>query len=222
MEEKKNPKIDLRKRKGLHMNVGLVLSLALVIMAFEWKFYGEGGIVDLENPTTEFDELIDVPPTVHKPPPPPVQQPEIISVQDEENIVEEIEYTFEIESNEEMVLEDYKFEEPKEEEVDIVFRIVEEQPSPVGGYSAFYEYIGKKLKYPAQARRMGIEGKVFVEFIIDKDGSITEVKLMKGIGGGCDEEAIRVIKAAPKWKPGKQRGQPVKVKLVVPITFKLG
>jgi protein TonB len=69
---------------------------------------------------------------------------------------------------------------------------------------------------------MGIEGKVFVEFIVDKDGSITEVTVMKGIGSGCDEEAIRVIKAAPKWNPGKQRGQPVKVKLIVPITFKLG
>ena len=222
MEEKKNPKIDLRKRKGLHMNVGLVISLALVIMAFEWKFYGEGGVVDLENPATEFEELIDVPPTVQKPPPPPVQQPEIISLPDEVDIEEEIEYTYEIETTEEMSIEEYNYEEPKEEEAETVFIIVEEQPAPIGGYSAFYEYIGKKLKYPAQARRMGIEGKVFVEFIIDKDGSITEVKLMKGIGGGCDEEAIRVIKAAPNWKPGKQRGQPVKVKLIVPITFKLG
>jgi protein TonB len=222
MDEKKNPNADLRRKTGLHLNVGLVISLALVIMAFEWKFYGDGPLVELGTVPDDFDELMEIPPTVQIPPPPKVQQPSIIAVPDEIDIDEEIPFTLDIESDEEMVLEDYELEEPKEEVADVVFRIVEEQPSPVGGYSAFYEYIGKKLKYPAQARRMGIEGKVFIEFIVDKDGSITEVTVMKGIGGGCDEEALRVIKAAPKWKPGKQRGQPVKVKMVVPITFKLG
>ena len=222
MENKKNPNADLRRKTGLHLNVGLVISLALVIMAFEWKFYGQGPLVELGAVPDDFDELMEIPPTVHIPPPPKVQQPSIITVPDEIDIEEEIPFTLDIESSEEMVLEDYVFEEPKEEIAEVVFRIVEEQPAPVGGYSAFYEYIGKKLKYPAQARRMDIEGKVFIEFIVDKDGSITEVTVMKGIGGGCDEEAVRVIKSSPKWKPGKQRGQPVKVKMVVPITFKLG
>jgi protein TonB len=77
------------------------------------------------------------------------------------------------------------------------------------------------MKYPAQARRMGIEGKVFVEFVVDKDGTLTEVKTVKGIGAGCDEEAVRVIQSAPKWKPGKQRGRPVKVRMILPIIFKL-
>lgn len=222
MDEKKNPNADLTRKIGLHLNVGLVISLALVIMAFEWKFYGDGPLVDLGTVPDEFDELMEIPPTVQNPPPPKVQQPCIITVPDEIDINEEIPFTLDIETSEDMVLEDYKFEEPKEEVAEVVFRIVEEQPAPIGGYSAFYEYISKKLKYPAQARRMGIEGKVFVEFIVDKDGSITDVTLMKGIGGGCDEEAIRIIKASPKWKPGKQRGQPVKVKMTVPIVFKLG
>ena len=222
MEEKKNQKVDLKRKIGLHFNVGLVLSLALVIMAFEWKFYENGGLVDIGKVPDAFDELMEIPPTVQTPPPPPTPQPNIVSVPNKIDIEEEIPFTLDIESSEEMIIEDYHFEKPKEEVADEVFRIVEEQPSPMGGYSAFYEYIGKKLKYPAQARRLGIEGKVFVEFIVDKDGSITDVTIMKGIGGGCDEEAVRVIKDSPKWNPGKQRGRPVKVKLIVPITFKLG
>jgi periplasmic protein TonB len=115
------------------------------------------------------------------------------------------------------------FSDPVEEEVaEEIFTIVEDQPQPKGGMAAFYEYVGKNLKYPAQARRMGIEGKVFVEFVVDKDGTITDVKAIKGIGAGCDEEAIRVIQLAPKWSPGKQRGRPVKVRMILPITFKLG
>ena len=222
MENKKNPNADLRRKTALHLNVGLVISLALVIMAFEWKFYGSGPLVELGAVPDNFDELVEIPPTVQIPPPPKVQQPSIITVPDEVDIEEDIPFTLDIETSEEMILGDYEFEEPKEEVAEVVFRIVEEQPSPIGGYSVFYEYIGKKLRYPAQARRMGIEGKVFIEFIVDKDGSIKEVTVKKGIGGGCDEEALRVIKAAPKWKPGKQRGQPVKVRMIVPITFKLG
>ena len=88
--------------------------------------------------------------------------------------------------------------------------------------SAFYKYVATTLRYPAQARRMGIEGKVFVQFVVDKDGSLTDVQAIKGIGAGCDEEAVRVISKAKKWKPGKQRGRAVKVRMILPITFKLG
>ena len=87
---------------------------------------------------------------------------------------------------------------------------------------AFYKYISTNLRYPDQARKMGVEGKVFVQFIVDKDGSITDVQAIKGIGEGCDEEAVRVIEGSNKWIPGKQRGRPVKVKMILPITFKLG
>ena len=113
-------------------------------------------------------------------------------------------------------------EEPKEDPNEI-FLVVEESAAPIGGMSAFYEYVGKKMqgKYPAQARRMGIEGKVFVEFVVNKDGSIVDVRAMKGIGAGCDELAVKVVQEAPAWKPGKQRGKPVRQKMVLPITFKL-
>ena len=224
MEAKKNPKADLNKKTGLFLNIGLVVSLLLVITAFEWKFYDDGELMDLGQVSDEFEDVMEIPPTEQPPPPPPkIQQPEIIEVPDEEEIEEEIEVDLDVEITEETVVEDIVFDEPVEEEVaEEIFTIVEDQPQPKGGMAAFYEYIGKKLKYPAQARRMGIEGKVFVEFVVDKDGTITNVKAIKGIGAGCDEEAIRVIQSSPKWNAGKQRGRPVKVRMILPITFKLG
>lgn len=107
----------------------------------------------------------------------------------------------------------------KEEEV---FFIVEETAQPKEGMPEFYQFITKNMKYPKQARKLGIEGRVFVEFIVDKYGNITEVKAVKGIGAGCDAEAVRVLSSAPVWNPGKQRGKAVKQKIVLPITFKLG
>lgn len=224
MELKKNPNVDLNKKTGLFLNIGLVVSLLLVITAFEWRFYDEGALMDLGQVSDEFEDVMEIPPTEQPPPPPPkIQQPEIIEVPDEEEIEEEIEVDLDVEITEETVVEDIVFDEPVEEEVaDEIFTIVEDQPAPKGGMAAFYEYVAKKLKYPAQARRMGIEGRVFVEFVVDKDGTITDVKAIKGIGAGCDEEAIRVIQEAPAWNPGKQRGRPVKVRMILPITFKLG
>lgn len=102
-----------------------------------------------------------------------------------------------------------------------VYTVVEDQPEPAEGMASFYEYVMTNLKYPLQARRMGIEGKVFVQFVVDEHGEISEVKAIKGIGAGCDAEAERVLKEAVSWNPGLTDGKPVKVRLVLPITFKL-
>lgn len=224
VENKKNPKADLNRTTGLFFNVGLVLSLLIVIFAFEKKVYDDGSLVDLNAQTEEFEDLMDIPQTQQPPPPPPKKiQPEIIEIPDEEEIEDEIEIDLDVEMTESTVIEEVVFDDaPAEEEVDEIFTIVEDQPTPEGGMAAFYQFVQKNLKYPAQARRMGIEGKVFVQFVVDKDGTLTEVKAVKGIGAGCDEEAVRVIEGAPKWKPGKQRGRSVKVRMILPITFKLG
>lgn len=208
----------------MFFNLGLVLSLLLCITAFEWRFYDTGQLVDLGNVDDEFDDLIDVPITDQPPPPPPViQQPVVVEVPDEEVIEKEMEMDFDVEFAEDMAIEDLVFEDlPEPEVADQVFTVVEEQPEPYGGIGAFYEYVKKTFKYPNQARRMNVEGKVYVQFVVDKDGTITEVQAIKGIGAGCDEEAVRVLENAPKWKPGKQRGVPVKVRIVLPINFKLG
>lgn len=102
-----------------------------------------------------------------------------------------------------------------------VFMVVEAPPEPEGGIKAFYQYVAQSIRYPSEARRQGIEGKVFVQFVVDKNGELTSVEALKGIGKHCDEEAIRVIESAPAWKPGRQRGRAVKVRMVLPITFKL-
>lgn len=101
------------------------------------------------------------------------------------------------------------------------FMIVENQPEPKEGMKAFYHYIQENLKYPEEAKKMGVEGKVFVQFVVDKDGKLTEVKAVKGIGAGCDEEAVRVIKEATAWNPATVVDMPVKTRMILPITYKL-
>ena len=224
MEVKKTDKADLTKKSPLFFSAGLLVTMALVVMAFEWKQYDDA-LVDLVAKSSDvFEEVLEVPPTDQPPPPPPaIQTPQIVEVPDEEEIEEEIQINLDVEVTEETKVEEVivQVEEPKEE-VEEIFTIVEESAAPKGGMAAFYKYVGDKIKYPAQARRMGIEGRVFVEFVVNKDGSITDVRAVKGIGAGCDEEAVRIVQGAPAWTPGKQRGKPVKQRMVLPITFKLG
>lgn len=219
---KKNPNADLERYRSLFFNIGLIVSLLLVIIAFEWKFYDRGAGMDLGSIDDNFEDLMEIPPTEQPPPPPPkIELPKIIEVPDEEEIEEEIEIELDIEFEEETIIEELIFEEP-EEEVEEIFTIVEDQPEYPGGMNAFYKYIGTNMRYPAQARRMGVEGRVFVQFVVEKDGSLSEIQVIKGIGFGCDEEALRVIKQSKKWTPGKQRGRAVKVRMILPIMFRLG
>lgn len=224
MEAKKTESADLTKKTSFFFSIGLLLTLALVFTAFEWKQY-EDSLIDLQGKNTNtFEEMLEVPPTEQPPPPAPIiQQPQIVEVPDEEEIKEDLNLKFDVEVSEETKIEEVVVAPVVEKEnVDEIFSVVEESAAPKGGYPAFYKYIFDKMKYPAQARRMGIEGKVFVEFVVNRDGSIVDVRAIKGIGAGCDEEAVRVVQSAPSWTPGKQRGKPVRQKMVIPITFKLG
>ncbi|NJN26049.1 MAG: energy transducer TonB [Cyclobacteriaceae bacterium] len=193
---------------------------------FEWKSSDQISTIDLSENIQHFDELVDVPLTEQiQKPPAQVQAPVIIEV-DNEEIIEQIEINLDIEMTEDTRIEEVVYQENKQEilpdeKADEIFTIVQEQPSPVGGMKAFYEYVGDNLRYPQRASRIGIEGRVFVEFVVERDGSLSDIKVAKGIGGGCDEEAIRVISGAPKWNAGKQRGKPVRVRMVMPIVFKL-
>ncbi|MEQ8243205.1 TonB family protein [Fulvivirga sp.] len=223
MNDKKNKEANIFRYRSLFFNIGLFLSLSIVTISFEWRSYDQTSMVDLQSLNDDFEELLEMPPTEIPPPPPPkIQQPEIIEVPDEEEIEEEIEVDLDIEITEETVIEDIILEEAPEEEVaDQVFQIVEDPAAPIGGYAKFYEYVAKKLRYPAQARRMNIEGRVFVQFVVDETGALTEVKTVRGIGAGCDEEAERILQGAPKWSPPKQRGKPVKQRAMIQIVFKL-
>jgi periplasmic protein TonB len=225
MEPKKTEKADLTRKSFLFFNIGLITSLLLALMAFTYKVYDDTSVKDLNNNQAATEEIMEVPPTEQLPPPPPkIEQPQIVEVPDEKEIEEDLDIDMDTETD----VNETKAEIPiapvveeEKEDVNQIFTVVEETAAPQGGMPAFYEYVGKKMKYPAQAKRMNIEGKVFVEFVIERDGSITDVKAIKGIGAGCDEEAVRVLQSAPKWKPGKQRGKPVRQKMVLPIQFKL-
>jgi protein TonB len=226
METKKNPRLDLRKKNGLFFNLGLIISLGLVISAFEWKFYDDLATIELDLVSDEPTQIIDVPITNVTPPPPikAVVMPEIVAVPEEkEDLIKEIFDQNELENTnfEKVKLPEITTKPDDSEPSDDPIIISEVMPEFEGGLSKFYDYVGKSIKYPKQASRMSIEGKVFVQFVIDKDGGLSDLKVLKGIGGGCDEEALRVLKESPKWKPGKQRGRPVRVKMSLPISFKL-
>ena len=224
IKTKKDRDRKTRTLSSLFFAVGLVVSLLIVITGFEWKFYDRPVVVDLGKVASDrFENIIDIPPTEQPPPPPPkVQTVNIIEVSDEREIIEEI-VDLDIEVSEETVVEDVVYEmeevEFEEEKAEEIFTVVEERPEPVGGMAAFYLHVKDKMKYPTVAKRTGIQGKVFVQFVVEKDGSLTNVKILKGIGGGCDKEAIRVVQSAPKWNPGKQRGKPVRVFIVLPLHF---
>ena len=224
LEIKKNPKVDLNNKRGLIFSLSLVITLSMMLYAFEWKQY-DSSIMELTaKQTNVFETMIEVPSTTIPPPPEIiVQQPQLVAVPDEEEIEQEIKFVFDVEVTEDTKVEEYKpIEIPKiEEESDEIFLVVEENAHPKGGISEFYQYIGSNIKYPAQARRLRVEGRVYVEFVVGKDGKIFDATAVKGIGAGCDEEAVRIIMSSPAWNPAKQRGKPVKQRMVLPITFKL-
>ncbi len=230
MEARKDPKYELAQYRGLFFNIGLVISMLMVIAAFEWRFYDDQELMNAGPTSMEFDESLDVPFTEQPPPPPPkaLTSVQIITVDNIEEIEEEIHIDLDIEMTEDLAIEqvivraiESEIDDVEEEETEEIFVIVEEYPVPIGGMAAFYQYVNNNVKYPAQALSLELQGRVFVQFVVGKDGSITDATVIRGIGGGCDEEAIRVVMAAPGWNPGKQRGKPVRVKMVLPITFKI-
>ena len=224
MEAKKTEQADLTRKSTFFFSIGLMVTMSLVVTAFEWKDYDESMVDLMGKSTNTFEETMEVPPTEQPPPPAPtIQQPQVIEVPDEEEIKDDIKVNLDVEVTDETKVEEIviQAEQPKEE-TDEIFTVVEESATPKGGMQAFYKFVGEKIKYPAQARRMGIEGRVFVEFVINKDGSLSDVRSIKGIGAGCDEEAVRIIQSAPAWNPGKQRGKSVKQRYTLPIIFKLG
>lgn len=229
MELKKNPQVDVYRLKNVFFNLGLVVSISMVFIIFQFKVYDDSELVDLGMVNDKIEEIMEIPPTVQPPPPPPmVQLPEIVEVSNEEIVIEEIDLNLDLEMNENTVIQpsvysEPIFDEPEEEKADEIFSVVEVQAEPVGGVGAFYDYVTSQLKdnYPPQAARMNIQGVVYIQFVVEKDGSITDVQAVKGIGGGCDELAVKVLQNSPKWNPGRQRGKAVRSRKVVPIRFKL-
>ena len=231
MELKKNPKADLEKRKGLYFEIGLVVILAVCLCAFSIKSYdkddsSEGNQGPAEE-VEQMDEILntDVEETPPPPPPPPAEEPElnmdqIEVVEDTKEIKTEIEIK-DFDEVQNTQIAEVKIEEEVDEEEVKIFTVVENDPEFPGGMDALYKYLAENIKYPQLARDNGITGKVYVTFVVERDGSIANPRILRDIGGGCGAEAIRVVKSMPKWTPGKQRGKAVRVQFNLPVNFNL-
>jgi periplasmic protein TonB len=224
MEIKKTSKANLERKKNIFFQLGLVISLLLVFAAFEWKTYEktdyslrdpifipiDEDIIDNthrdkkepEIPKTKITELIEVPNDE-------ADDTAAVDAESDEHIYKDIVYMKPVD------------ETGTHDEVEPPFIVVEKMPEFPGGINSMNEFLAKNMKYPRLAVETGIQGIVFATFVVEKDGSITGIQILHGIGGGCDEEAIRVIRQMPKWDPGKQRGVPVRVQLNLPVKFVL-
>ena len=233
MQLKKNPEADLNKNRNLYFVIGLTLVLGVTWGAVEYKSYGRK--IDLTNGDMLVDDEEDVPITEQlktppPPPPPPPPAPEVIEIVEDEEEVEEtvIEST---ESDEEMVIEDIVVEDDFDD-IDVPFAVIEDVPIFPGCESVaksqrracFQEqmnkHIRKNFRYPDIAQEMGIQGRVYVNFIISKDGTITNIR-MRGPDKNLENEAARIIGRLPQMTPGRQRGRAVRVPFSIPITFRL-
>ena len=226
-EYKKNPRLDLSRMQPLIFSISLTVTMVLANFAFNWKFYDNPDTVLKQKNKNDFEEIMDIPPTEIKPPAPAaIRTPSIIEVPDEQKIEEDVKIKLDLEMTTETVMSTFTnetIEPPKMdvEETDKIFVIVEQTAAPRDGMASFYKYVSENIKYPPPALRMGIEGRVFVQFVVNRDGSLSDFEVIKGVGSGCDEEAIRIIKNSPPWSPGKQRGKAVRQRMVLPIFFQL-
>jgi protein TonB len=226
MELKKSSKADLESKKLIFTQIGLVIALSLSLAAFEWKTY-EKTVMDLGTRQVEnvAEEIIPITEQKLKTPPPapPKQVVKINIVEDDIQVDDDIDINVEADENTEVqeYVAPVKVEEEESAEEMQIFMVVESMPEFPGGEAALYKYLGENIKYPQMAKESGIQGRVFVTFVVERDGKVTDVRVLRGIGGGCDEEAIRVVQSMPKWAPGKQRGKSVRVQYNLPVKFTL-
>ncbi|MAC62275.1 MAG: energy transducer TonB [Flavobacteriaceae bacterium] len=233
MQPKKNEKVDLTKNSSLYFVIGLSFILLVSWQAIEWKTYKKTYGYEALNVEDDDDEEIPITEQIKTPPPPPPPPPpapEVIEIVEDEEEVEEtvIEST---ETDEEEIVEIVEVEE-EEVDIDVPFAVIEDVPIFPGcervkkseRRNCFQEkmnkHIRKNFRYPEIAQEMGIQGRVYVNFIISKDGSITNIR-MRGPDKNLEGEAQRIISKLPKMTPGKQRGRPVRVPFSIPITFRL-
>ena len=227
MEVKKSPKADLEGKKTTNLLIGAILTLAILFIGFEWSERDKKVTTDTGIAEVEFEEEI-IPITEQEQPqqaPPPPEAPkaeEVIEIMDNDSKVEES--TIQASDDTQAAVEvKYTPVEVEEEEVDEqqIFTIVEEQPEFPGGMAECYKWIGKNLNYPTISAENGVQGRVTVNFVVNADGSIVDVKVVRGVDPYLDKEAIRVVSKMPKWKPGKQRGKAVRCSFNLPVRFKL-
>ena len=227
MEVKKSPKADLENKKTTNLLIGVILTLSVLFIGFEWSEREVTVVTDSGITEIVFeDEMVPIteqePPKQAPPPPEAPKMEEIIEIADNEADVEEttIEATDDIQAAVEVKYGTVEVEEEVVEEEEI-FQVVEEAPEFPGGTQECMKWLSKNIVYPQISAENGVQGRVFVQFVVNKDGSIVDAVVMRGVDPYLDKEALRVVNKMPKWKPGKQRGKPVRVKFTLPIMFRL-
>ena len=221
MQLKKNPQASLEDKKLTYVLIGLVFVLSICYVAFEWT---EKEVTKYEVVDTEFlfEDEIDIQQTTQETPPPPpppaVQEVEVLNVVEDDVEVEEIQIQTEDDKDVEVVIAPPV----EEEEEEVIFVVVESMPEFPGGAQAMMKYVAENIKYPVIAQENGIQGRVICQFVVEKDGKVSDIQVVRSSGeASLDKEAVRVINSMPKWKPGKQRGKPVRVKYTLPVNFRL-
>lgn len=228
MEKKKSERADLQNKKVLFMEIGCIVALALVYFGFEYTSEEvRTAVLDDNNVITEIEDLIPI--TFETPPPPPAA-PKIPVLSDQIDIVDD---EIEIDDNMFLKLEDdpgsgveikdyIEVIDEEVEEEEIPFMLVEEKPTfQKGDANQFSKWVNQRLVYPEIAKENGVQGRITLQFTIDKDGSLTKVKVVRGVDPSLDKEAVRVVSMSPKWEPGRQRDRAVPVTYTFPVIFKL-
>ena len=225
MIEKKSQKGDLDKKKNTFLLIGFVVVLGLIWAGFELFAIGnmskDISIQDDELIMVMDEDVIATDPLPPPPPPPVAQQQEIILQIVEDNIKVNTDFDFSQDFDLDMAIDEYVPVDIVAEEVDNAppVHFAEEMPEPIGGMEAMYTFLQSNLKYPEVARNNGIQGQVFVQFVVEKDGTIGNVSIVIGVYPELDQEAMRVVRMLPKWKPGKQMGKPVRCFYQIPVRF---
>lgn len=224
MDVKKSPKASLEDKKVLFVLLGLVMVLSLIFIAFEWtdREVTVYEVADTSLQSEEEIEIIQTAPELPPPPPPPAPEVvEIINVVEDNVKVDAIKIETEEDNKKIVIAAPVAAPSIVEEDDNVVFQVVEKMPSFPGGDAALFKFLGDNVKYPVIAQENGVQGRVICQFVVNKDGSIVDVEVVRSVDASLDKEAIRVIKSMPKWSPGQQRGKPVRVKYTLPVNFKL-
>lgn len=223
---KKTAKANLERHTVTFLLMGVVLGFAVLFFAFEWSTETEKLDESIIVQDILAEEEIEITRRDEEPPPPPPppepDTPDIIDV-----VEEEVEDQFDIQTEDDQSKQQVQIyvpppPKPKEEEVvDEIFVVVEDQPEYPGGNAAMMKFLSDNIRYPVIAQENGIQGRVICNFVVERDGSITDVNVVRGVDPSLDKEAVRVIEQMPNWKPGRQRGQAVRVRFTLPVVFRL-
>lgn len=227
---KKSKSADLEKNIITYFLMGAVVALSVLFVAFNWgKSNFEKKEIVQDQVIEEIEDIQITPPEENTPPPPPPEQPvvvETLQIVEDDVEVADVEIVS-VDDDPSKLQQTFTPPAPSQrgrEEVvedNTIFEFLEEMPEFPGGAGEMMKWLGKNIKYPAIAQENNIQGRVMVSFVVERDGSVSDVKVIRGVDPSLDKEAIRVVKAMPKWKPGMQTGKPVRARFNLPVTFKL-